>query len=391
MNSTWRSFFTTLLVVTLGLGAASANAQAKRKLIIDQDAFGPAGSNLQAILMLLQAPDVEVLGIVVTSGDGWRDENIDHLLRCLEIAGRPTVPVYAGAVYPLLNNPQKTKAWEQAHGKLYYKGAWTEVWPDQGAVRRAPFHADAFYVPPSPAGATSLKVAPEPAVNFMIRSVRQFPGQVTVWAGGPLTTLALAARLDPQFASLAKELVFMGGSFNPVAADNAFANEYLHTPRLEFNMRWDAEAASLVLHEPWKTITQLAIDPTTRTFFKPEFIQQVGAGTAPLAVYLRTYGQSFPMWDELAAAVWLDPGIVTKTTAMLVDIDTAVSAGYGNTLSWPADGGPGLGERVVNVVQDIDLRKFERLSLDLLRAAALASGKPPMPAASQRAPGAASR
>ena len=42
----------------------------RRMVIIDQDAFGPAGSNLQAILLLLQASDVEVLGITIVSGDG---------------------------------------------------------------------------------------------------------------------------------------------------------------------------------------------------------------------------------------------------------------------------------------------------------------------------------
>jgi inosine-uridine nucleoside N-ribohydrolase len=359
--------------LTPAAAAAAADGSARRKVIIDQDAFGPAGSNLQAILMLLQAPDVEVLGITVVSGDGWRDENIDHLLRCLEIAGRTDVPVYAGAVYPLLNNQARTKAWEQAYGKLYYKGAWTEVWPDQGAVRRAPYHADPFLVPPSPAGATALKVQAEPAVNFMIRAVHQYPGQVTIWAGGPMTDLALAARLDPGFAAAAKGLVFMGGSFNPVAADNAFAAEYLHQPRLEFNMRFDPEAASAVLHEPWRQVTQVPVDPTTKTFFKPEFIAQVGAGDAPLARYLRTYGQSFPMWDELAAAVFIDPTLVTRQRTLRVDVDTSTGAGYGDTLSWPADGGPGLGERPVDVVLDIDLPRFERLSLGLLRAAALAS------------------
>jgi inosine-uridine nucleoside N-ribohydrolase len=39
------------------------------RVIIDQDAFGPGGPNLQPILMVLQSPDVEVLGITVGSGD----------------------------------------------------------------------------------------------------------------------------------------------------------------------------------------------------------------------------------------------------------------------------------------------------------------------------------
>src|SRR6202040_492335 len=132
--------------------AANADSGARRKVIIDQDAFGPAGSNLQAILMLLQARDVEVLGITIPSGDGWRDEEVSHTLRLLEIAQRTEVPVYAGAVFPLVNTQARNKRWEALYGKLFYKGAWTEVWPTEGTVRRSPYHADPYLVPPSPPG-----------------------------------------------------------------------------------------------------------------------------------------------------------------------------------------------------------------------------------------------
>src|SRR3984885_16205107 len=94
-----------MLALTLLVGVCGAQEPgARRKVIIDQDAFGPAGSNLQAILMLLQAPDVEVLGITIVSGDGWRDEEVDHTLRLLEIDGRTEVPVVPGAVLPLVNS-----------------------------------------------------------------------------------------------------------------------------------------------------------------------------------------------------------------------------------------------------------------------------------------------
>jgi len=349
-----------------GIASLGQAAEARRKVIIDQDSFGPGGSNMQAVLMLLQAPDVEVLGITVTSGDGWRDEEVSHVLRLLELAQRSDVPVYPGAVYPLVNNQARTRAWERRYGALVYKGAWMESWPEGAGVKRLPYHADPFLVPPSAAGEPKLKPQAESAASFMVRSLRQYPGQVTLWCGGPLTNVALAARLDPQFASLAKELVFMGGSFNPRAADNAFANEYIHSPRREFNMRWDPEAASLVLHEAWKQVTQIPIDPTTKTFFKKEFYGEIARGAAPFVPYVVEYGQQFPMWDELAAAVWIDPSLVTRKQSLLVDIESADGPAYGDTMSWPLDHGPGLGERPVTVVQDIDLPRFERLTIDLL-------------------------
>ena len=352
---------TSLLIAT----CATAHAQGRREVIIDQDMFGPGGSNMNSVLMLLQAPDVDVLGIVVSSGDGWRDEEIAQTLRMLELVGRTDVPVYAGAQFPLLNSAARMRAWEHRYGPLVWKGAWTESF---GGQPRAEYHADPALVPPLAAGAPTLKAQAESGIAFMIRTVRQRPGRVTLWMGGALTDLALAARQDPGFAAAARELVFMGGSFNPVAADNSFADEYAHSPRREFNMLWDAEAASAVLHEAWPRIVQVPVDPTTKTFFGKALYAEIGRAGTPVATYVARYGEGFPMWDELTAAVWLDPSIVTRRQAMLEDVATGDGADYGSTLSWPLGRGPGLGEREVDVVQDVDVARFERLTVQLLSA-----------------------
>ena len=89
-------------------------------------------------------------------------------------------------------------------------------------------------------------------------------------------------------------------------------------------------------------------------------------GTAPFDAYIGQFGQSYPMWDELAVAVWLDPSIITRSSQLLVDVDTSFTAGYGNTLSWSPGEAPGLGEQMVQVVQDVDLARFEALTIDLL-------------------------
>ena len=93
MNSCVRpiALCSTLLVALMCFTCSvtvAADTGTRRKVIIDQDAFEPAGSNMQAILMLLQSKDVEVLGITIPSGDGWRDEEVSHTLRLLEIAQR---------------------------------------------------------------------------------------------------------------------------------------------------------------------------------------------------------------------------------------------------------------------------------------------------------------
>jgi purine nucleosidase len=353
------------LLLGLLLLPLSLSAGPKSKVIIDQDAFGPGGPNLQPILMVLQSPDVEVLGITVESGDGWLKENVAHTLRMLEIIGRTDVPVVAGATYPLVNSQEATKRWEAKHGKLVYKGAWTEEWPP-GSVNRRPIHA-ADVVPPSSEGEPTTKPLAEPAEVFLVRKVREFPGEVSILALGPQTNLALALRRDAEFAAMAKEIVIMGGSFNPHAANNEFALEYAHTPRLEFNFRRDPEAADLVLRAPWRKLILSPIDPTTGTLFRPDLIKRIAAADTPVAHYVSRHLEGFPMWDELAAAVWLAPGIVVRRETMAVRVDTdADGSAYGATLSWPAGKGPGRGERDVEVVFEVDVPGLEKLVGDLL-------------------------
>ena len=72
------------------------------------------------------------------------------------------------------------------------------------------------------------------------------------------------------------------------------------------------------------------------------------------------------MWDELAAAAWLDPSIITKEEQLFMDIDISHGAGYGNTLVWEPGSQPGLGEQLVHVQTDLNLDKFYKMFVDLM-------------------------
>ena len=85
-----------LVFAVLLLAGTLTSAQSRRKVIINEDCAGPGGSNMQTVLLLLQSPEVEVLGITVVSGDQWRDEEVAHTLRLLEIIGRTDIPVMLG-------------------------------------------------------------------------------------------------------------------------------------------------------------------------------------------------------------------------------------------------------------------------------------------------------
>src|SRR5260370_817828 len=94
------------------LGSSFASTQPRRKVIINEDCSGPGGSNLQTLLVMIQSPQVEVLGITVVSGDQWRDEEVAHTLRLLEIVGRTDIPVVPGAVFPLVRRREEAQMWQ---------------------------------------------------------------------------------------------------------------------------------------------------------------------------------------------------------------------------------------------------------------------------------------
>src|ERR1700676_1462242 len=231
--------------------------QRKRKIIIDQDAAGPAGTDQQSILLLIQSPQTDVLGVTVVTGDAWLKSEVAHTLRMLELIGRTDIPVVPGAEYPMIRTKEETELWEQRYGFVTWLGAWTPT----------------FYHPPDqlgdmPEGKPVTKPLDEDAAHFLVRMVRKFPHEVTIYAGGPMTNLALAISIDPEFAPLAKELVFMGASFDPQTTDP----EFINTPRHEFNIWFDPEAAHIVLRAPWNKIICTPVDISVKTRMSKDLV-----------------------------------------------------------------------------------------------------------------------
>lgn len=352
------------LALLLGAGLAHAD-EARRKVIIDDEGFGLMH------LMLLEADNIDVLGITTVSGNVWANRATALALRGVERAGRSDVPVVQGATYPLLNSEVLTERWEALYGKLTWKGAWMKQWVEPTQQSAPVYHGpnDAVDLP---WGNPQLKPSPEIAANFLIRMVRKYPGQITIIECGPMTNLALAQRLDPEFAGLAKELVYMGGSLNPrqvlhnrSAAD--FAREFVNTPRREFNIRFDPEAASIVSRSPWQKITAVPVDPSTATQLRKDLLDRMAKGaSAGVAALLADKEPGFPLWDEIAAGVWLDPSLVTGQDRLFVDYDTRFGPGYGDMLSWRAGYQPGVGEQAADVVRTIDVPRLEALMVRLL-------------------------
>jgi len=348
-----------LLVVLFAACLPSWSQQhaTKRKIIIDQYAAGPAGIDQQSILLLIQSPQTEVVGVTVVTGDAWLKEEVAHTLRMLEIVGRTDIPVVPGAEYPLVRRKDDTELWEQQYGSVPWVGAWTP---------RTYHPAD--QLGDMPEGKPTTNPLNEDAAHFLVRMVRKYPHEVTIYEGGPMTNLALAISIDPEFVELAKDLVFMGGSLNPKTEDPEFAN----TPRHEFNLWFDPEAAHIVLTAPWKRIVATTVDISVKARVTKELLDRVRAGTSPAARYVGAYARMFGeynyLWDELAAAAWLDPTLITAKETRYLDVDLNRGAGYGNTLSWTERDKPKVIGPPAEVQVDLEAEKFYKMFVDPLTA-----------------------
>jgi len=201
-----------------------------------------------------------------------------------------------------------------------------------------------------------------------VRMVHKYPHEVTIYAGGPMTNLALAISIDPTFAGLAKELVFMGASLSPETDDP----EFINTPRREFNLWFDPEAAHITLRARWKKIVCTPVDISVKTRMTTDLISQIKAGNSPAARYVgqyaRLHGEYNYLWDELSALAWLDSGLITKKETRYMDIELERGAGYGNTQTWTDHDKPKVEVQPVEVQVDLDKEKFYKMFVALLTA-----------------------
>lgn len=313
-----------------------------------------------AIMALLQSAEAQVLGITIVTGNAWRDEEVQHTLRMLELIGRTDVPVVPGAIHPLVRTREEKMLWLKTYGKVAWLGAWGEK-----SLDGITFVHEPDFVPPLAESAPTTKPLAEDAAHFLVRVVREHPHEVTIYAGGPLTDIALAQRIDPRFAELARELVLMGGSLNPITDDPEFST----SPRHEFNFWFDPEAARIVLRAPWARVVCTTVDVSLKTKFTQPMLDEIAKSSSPAAQYIERYSnEHYYMWDEIAAVAWLNPEIITNEQVVYMDVNLDHGAAYGDTLTWTAKVKPEIPLQQVHAQLDLDLAKFNRTFIELMKA-----------------------
>lgn len=128
-----------------------------------------------------------------------------------------------------------------------------------------------------------LPVDPRPAHRFIIETVRANPGEVTLIAVGRMSNLAFALKEDPEIASLAKQVIIMGGAFD--VPGNI-------TPAAEANIHGDPEAADVVMTAPWKVVV-VGLDVTMRTVMTRTLLNAIVAKGGARAKLLSDISQLY--------------------------------------------------------------------------------------------------
>ena len=272
-------------------------------VLIDTD---PGTDDVLALVMALNSPDLDVVGITTVGGNARLTHTTRNALRLLAYMGRKDIPVSRGASRPLRGK------FEYGY---YYHG------PGGLSIRLPP---------------TDLKPQPASAYDLIIDSARRHRDQLVVIALGPLTNLARAIRREPRVAGWVKEVIVMGGAIDVPGNVTAHA---------EFNIYNDPEAADLVFSSrvPTKLV---GLDVTHQTYVARDqlpWVDSESPGSSLASKVLMRWFETRPdqgryfLHDPLAVAAALRPDLLTYREAH-VHVETADPSRRGKTT---ATYGPG--------------------------------------------------
>lgn len=303
-----------------------------RKFIFDSDG---GVDDAQALILLVANGKVPDL-ITTVFGNVGRDQATTNLLAvCAHL--NVDIPVHMGADRPLTQPIIDAK---YVHGDDGLGGARR---PAQQAL---------------------------PASNDGVGELRRVFGEaagkgerVDILMIGPLTNLALALRLEPSIIDGIGTLTVMGG--NVYGRGNT-------TPAAEFNIYADPEAAHVVLTAGIETVV-IPWEPCTTHYMEGERVDALFESipqsvmsdfSQALASHARQNGirrgnpDRFLYVDPLAAAVVLDPSMVTKSVFASSSVELSPGLTRGMTLVDPSGR---LGTPKITFVEEVDIKKVDAL------------------------------
>ena len=258
-------------------------------VLLDTD-IGTDIDDAVALAYLLRQPRCELVGITTVSGEPDKRAMLaDAVCRA---GGRADVPVHVGVEAPFLV-PARQPLAEQAE-------ALTERWTHRE------FSKD------------------NTAIEFLRRTIRARPGEITLLAIGPLTNIALLFALDPEIPTLLNGLMMMGGWF--------------YAPQQEWNIQCDPHAAAKVFAAPVPNLTAVGMDVTSQCRLSADecrrrFAQAGGAlelVAAMAEVWFRDKAH-ITFHDPLAAARLFDETLC-RTKPQQVEVELVSPRMMGQTI-----------------------------------------------------------
>jgi inosine-uridine nucleoside N-ribohydrolase len=238
------------------------------KVVIDTD-IGDDIDDAFAVALALRSPELQILGITTTFGD--TETRAKLLDRFLAEAGRPEIPIAAGAPTPPKSNfTQRRYAVNNRYAK--------------------PSHLD--------------------AVTFLLDQIRHNPGEVTLIAIGPLMNVGAAIDKDADTFRKLKRVIIMGGSIKRGYGDVGFGTPT--PPQPEWNILNDIPsaqnlfAAGVSLFVMPLDSTQLKLDEVKRAFLFGQGTQITDA----LTILYHQWGQETPtLFDPMTIAFLVNPSL----------------------------------------------------------------------------------
>ncbi len=268
------------------------------RTILDTD-IGTDVDDALALALILRSPELTLEGVTCVYGDVLVRARM--VLKLLDLAGNPDVPVMVGAQKPLLGLRSVYWAGHEGQGLL-----------EPSDQRRKP--------------------SPEHAVDFLVRTIMDNPGEIHLIAVGPLTNVALAFLREPQLASKLAGLTIMGGVIRGL--------DRLDLAYSEHNIRCDPEAAHTVL-SAGASITLVPLDVTMQVRIRPDGVARIRAGgtafhgavarQVELYPRFRSQGDTF-LHDPLAVATMIEPDLV-GLRPLHVDVELGGQYAAGATLA----------------------------------------------------------
>lgn len=296
-----------------------------KKIILDTD-IGSDVDDAVALALAMRSPQLTIEGVTTVYGDVQLRAQLAAKL--LELGKQAHIKVYAGISQPLL---RKREVWWAGH-------------EGEGVLEDR----------------THYDIENMHAVDFIIETIMDNPGKVTLVPIGPLTNIAAAIIKEPAIIEKVKGIVMMGGVSR--LGDSALA-----LPHIEHNIKCDPEAAAVVL-ESGAPITMVGLDVTMKVSINNQDKNRLTDSGDPLNIalaklidkwfsYIRS--DQSAMHDPLAIASLLDDTLL-KTVQAKVNVEYDQCASTGQTVVLPDSAGK------VKVGLDVNSSKFHTLLLNTL-------------------------